>query len=60
MPLPFPSPEEMWTTALNELGQRLSLQSQKQPILFNHRCLLISRLWFPSVLLKFGGFSFVS
>jgi len=36
------------------------LRPLKQPTLFHLRCLLISRLWFPSVLLKSGGFSFAS
>jgi SRSO17 transposase len=41
------------------LSRRSHYQSQKQPTLFKPRCLLISQLWFPSVLRKSGGFSFV-
>jgi SRSO17 transposase len=36
------------------------LRLLKQPTLPHAKCLLTSRLWFPSVLLKSGGFSFAS
>ncbi len=42
------------------LSRRSRHRSQKQPTLFNPRRLLISRSWFPSVLPKSGGCSFVS
>jgi hypothetical protein len=35
-------------------------RGQMQLIQFNHKCLLTSQLWFPSVLPKFDGFSLVS
>jgi SRSO17 transposase len=41
------------------LNRRLRRQSQKQTTLFKPLCLLISQSWFPSVLPKSGGFSFV-
>jgi len=41
------------------LNRRLRHQSQKQPTLFKPMCLLISQSWFPAVLPKSGGFSFV-
>lgn len=37
-----------------------SLRPLKQLALLHSRCLRISQLWFPSVLLKSGGFSFAS
>lgn len=41
------------------LSRRLRRQSQTRMTLFKPLCLLISQSWFPSVLPKFGGFSFV-
>jgi SRSO17 transposase len=41
-------------------NRRSRHRSQMQPILPNHKCLLTSLLWFPSVLPKFDGFSLVS
>ena len=42
------------------LSRCLRCQSQMQLILLNHMCLLISPLWFPSVLPKFDCFSLIS
>ena len=42
------------------LGRHSRCQSQKPPILFKPRYLLISLSWFPSALPKSDGFSFIS
>jgi hypothetical protein len=47
-------------TLKKSLSRRFRSQSQKQLTLFKTTWLLISQLWFPSVLSKSGGFSFVS